>query len=265
MGHTRIWASEEIILPTVAALLGYEIAINPRSYDYVQYRVSFTVRHIEAALDRGDVFWVHPVPRRYDDPLRRRIREQWNYYETAQSSASSRQRSTEKIDLPRQLRTSLLECIRVIEGWLDDAEAELLLTATARAIATIQNGVIVEIGSYCGKSTVVFGTALCDSGDTNGRKIYAIGPHDGIVGAVDQGVQRMPPTRDKFHKNIANAGIAHLVEPITKRAFEVEWNNPIVFLFIDGLHDYFNVARDVYHFEKRMAPGGLVAFHDYAD
>jgi hypothetical protein len=246
-------------------LLGYEIAINPCSYDYVQYRVSFTVRHIEAALDRGDVFWVHPVPRRYDDPLRRWIREQLNHYETAQLSASSRQRSTEKLDLPRQLRTSLLECIRGIEGWLDDAEAELLLTATARAIATIQYGVIVEIGSYCGKSTVVFGTALCDSGDTNGRKIYAIDPHDGIVGAVDQGVQRMPPTRDKFQKNIANAGIAHLVEPITKRAFEVEWNNPVVFLFIDGLHDYFNVARDFYHFEKWIVPGGLVAFHDYAD
>ena len=90
--------------------------------------------------------------------------------------------------------------MRVIEGWLDDAEAELLLTAAARAIATIQNGVIVEIGSYCGKSTVVLGTALCASGNTNGRKIYAIDPHDGIVGALDQGVQRMPPTRDKFHK-----------------------------------------------------------------
>jgi Methyltransferase domain/Glycosyl transferase family 2 len=265
MRYTRIWASEEVILPTLVALLGYEIAINPCSYDYVQYRVAFTVRHIEAALGRDDVFWVHPVPRRYDDPLRRRIREEWGYYESTQSSVSSRQHATEKIDPPRLLRTSMLERMRGIEGWLDDAEAELLLTATARAIATTQNGAVVEIGSYCGKSTVVLGTALSASGNTNERKIYAIDPHDGIVGALDQGVQRMPPTGDKFQKNVANAGIAHLVEPITQRAFEVDWDTPIVFLLIDGLHDYFNVSRDFHHFEKWIVPGGLIAFHDYAN
>ena len=265
MRHTRIWASEEVILPTLAALLGYEIAVNPCSYDYVQYRVSFTVRHIEAALDRGDVFWVHPIPRRYDDPLRRRIRERWGHYGLAPSNPSAAGPSLENINHPPLLRKSVLECMRGIEGWLDDAEAELLLTAAASALATIQNGVIVEIGSYCGKATVVLGTALSASGNTNERKIYAIDPHDGIVGALDQGVQRMPPTRDKFQKNIANAGVTHLVEPITKRAFEVEWDRPIVFLFIDGLHDYFNVASDFHHFEKWIVPGGLIALHDYAD
>ena len=36
MEQTRIWASEEVVLPTLAALLGYEIAPNPCSYDYVR-------------------------------------------------------------------------------------------------------------------------------------------------------------------------------------------------------------------------------------
>ena len=228
MRHTRIWASEEVILPTLAALLGYEIAINPCSYDYVQYRVSFTVPHIEAALDRGDVFWVHPVPRRYDDPLRRRIREQWGHYSAYESSLSSVARSAEKLEPPHQLETSMLDCMRGIEGWLDDAEADLLLTATARAVATIENGVVVEVGSYCGKSTVVLGAAMGASGNTNARKRSRRGPaRRHCWRAGPGGSAHVPPTRDKFLKNITNAGIAHLVEPIAGRPFEVEWDKPI--------------------------------------
>jgi predicted O-methyltransferase YrrM len=266
MRQTRIWASEEVILPTMVALLGYQIGVSPCSYDYVQYRVAFTLSQIETALDRGDVFWVHPVPRRYDDSLRRHIRERWNHYDSTRPDSSAAALSNEKNDFPNLLLTvPVLERMRSIEGWLDDAEADLLLAAVSRAIATVQNGAIVEIGSYCGRSTVVLGAALGAVEKPDGVKIYAIDPHDGIVGALDQGVQRMPPTRDKFLRNIANAGITHLVEPITKRSFEVEWDKPISFLFIDGLHDYVNVARDFYHFETWLAPGGFVAFHDYAD
>src|SRR5262249_27225606 len=117
----------------------------------------------------------------------------------------------------------------------------------------------------CGRSRVVLGAALSASGNPNGVKIYAIDPHDGIVGALDQGVQRVAPTRHRFLQNIANAGITHLVEPIVQKSIEVQWDKTISFLFVDGLHDYFNVARDFYHFEPWIAPDGLIAFHDYAD
>ncbi len=80
MAQTRIWATEEIIPPTLVALLGYEICSSPCSYDFVKYRVPFSLPQLDAALDRTDVFWIHPVPRRYDDPLRKRIRERFNHY-----------------------------------------------------------------------------------------------------------------------------------------------------------------------------------------
>jgi predicted O-methyltransferase YrrM len=266
MRQTQIWASEEIILPTLTALLGYQVAVNPCSYDYVQYRVSFTVREIETAFDRRDVFWVHPVARRYDDPLRRCIRQKWNHYELAQPEPPAVAPSTARADFPPLLLTlPALARMREIEGWLDEAEADLLLAAASRAIATVQRGAVVEIGSYCGRSTVVLGAALSASGNPNGVKIYAIDPHDGIVGALDQGVQRVAPTRHRFLQNIANAGITHLVEPIVQKSIEVQWDKTISFLFVDGLHDYFNVARDFYHFEPWIAPDGLIAFHDYAD
>ncbi len=265
MQKTRIWASEEIILPTLTALLGYRIAVNPCSYDYVQYRVAYSLRQIEAALDRDDVFWAHPIPRRYDDPLRRRIRERWNHYEAAQRSRAGAAAIT-RDDIPRlALTLPVIERMRAIEGWLEDAEADLLLAAARHALGSVPDGAIVEIGSFCGRSTVVLADALSNLENINGRKVYAIDPHDGVVGALDQGTERLPPTRASFLRNITNAGISHLVEPIIQHAFEVEWSKPIGFLFVDGLHDYFNVARDFYRFEPWLAPGALVAFHDYAD
>jgi predicted O-methyltransferase YrrM len=265
MQQTQIWATEEVILPTLVALLGYEVVLNPCSYDLVQYRVPFTVAQIEAGLNRQDIFWIHPVPRHYDDPLRRYLREKWNHYQLTQPNSTAAL-TKENTTIPQLLLTiPVLERMRRIEGWLEDAEADLLLAAVTHAVATVQNGAIVEIGSYCGRSTVVLAAAVRALEDFGRIKIYAIDPHDGIVGALDQGVQQLAPTRDQFLKNISNAGITHLVEPLFQQVVEIDWNQPISFLLIDGLHDYFNVARDFYHFERWIAPDGFIAFHDYAD
>jgi glycosyltransferase involved in cell wall biosynthesis len=81
--QTRIWATEEVILPTLVALLGYEVAEHPCSYDFVQYKQTYSGQQIEGALARPDVFWLHPVPRRYQDPLRTLIRERFGHYSNA--------------------------------------------------------------------------------------------------------------------------------------------------------------------------------------
>ncbi len=74
LARTQIVATEEVILPTLAALLGYELVANPTSHDYIQFRAPYTPAQIASALARPDVFWAHPIPRHYDDPLRRAIR-----------------------------------------------------------------------------------------------------------------------------------------------------------------------------------------------
>jgi len=56
-----------------------------------------------------------------------------------------------------------------------------------------------------------------------------------------------------------------VVEAIQQLSFEVEWNRPISFVLIDGLHDYANVSRDFHHFDRWVVEGGYVLFHDYAD
>ena len=62
MEQTRIWASEEVVLPTLVALLGYEIAPNPCSYDYVRYRMPYSLTEADVALSRPDVFWIASRP-----------------------------------------------------------------------------------------------------------------------------------------------------------------------------------------------------------
>ncbi|HEX9316067.1 MAG TPA: hypothetical protein VGA71_11760, partial [Actinomycetota bacterium] len=74
LGRSSLWASEEVLLPSLVALAGHEVVQNWSSYDFVQYRKPLSPAEIEAALERPDVFWVHPVPRDYDDPIRARVR-----------------------------------------------------------------------------------------------------------------------------------------------------------------------------------------------
>ena len=68
--------------------------------------------------------------------------------------------------------------MRRIEGWLDDAEADLLIAITTKAVHEFSSAhAIVEVGSYCGKATVVMGTVAGFHAPE--VMIYAIDPHDG--------------------------------------------------------------------------------------
>jgi Methyltransferase domain len=56
-----------------------------------------------------------------------------------------------------------------------------------------------------------------------------------------------------------------MIDIIRRRSYEVPWRSPIAFLFVDGLHDYWSVARDFHHFEPHLSDGSYVAFHDCDD
>ena len=257
--RTEIWATEEVILPTLVALLGFDVARSPFSYEYVKYNARYTPRQLALALARQDVYWLHPVPRRYDDPLRRRVRQRFGEYERSDGVAGE-----DDGDPALLLTWPILQRMRRIDGWLDEDEGDLLAAATARAVTDLAAPhTIVEIGSYCGRSTVVLGGVV--RALARDARVVAIDPHEGEVGALDQGVKRTEPTLARFEANIADAGLSGIVETVRQRSSDVQWRGPISLLFIDGLHDYSNVARDFWHFESHVVPGGYVAFHDYAD
>ncbi len=264
MKCSRVWATEEVILPTLVALLGYRIVANPCDHSYVKYRASYTLRQIQEAFERPGAYWVHPVPRCYDDELRKYIRKEFFNYVKPAIGGDVMEISKPESDAGLLLTCPILASMRKVEGWLEDEEADLLISATAKALSHLaEPHAIVEIGSYCGRSTIVLGSVARSISPKT--RVYAIDPHDGVVGALDQQISVGEPTLHKFKRNISEAGLSNTVEIIQKHSFEVLWDKPISLLLIDGLHDYTNVARDFYHFENRVVPDGYVVFHDYAD
>jgi glycosyltransferase involved in cell wall biosynthesis len=308
MTRTKIWASEEVILPLLVRLLGYEITANPCRYDINRFRVPITAEELRVALSKSNVFWAHPVRRVFDDPIRTFIRQLTvRQAESADavrlngfgnhSVSSGRSSSPARIG-PRTARpgakveavtavaaifpvtlgppiapapagtapfmSALISQIRKIGGWLSDGEARLLAQSTIDACvdSTLAHH-IVEIGSYHGKSTVLFASVIKVFALPG--TVHAIDVHDGRLGAADQGLKIYQPSFDIFSNNLSQAGVKDTVKIIRERSCNVEWGLPISLLFIDGLHDYDNVRRDFEHFAGWLVTGGLVAFHDYAD
>lgn len=147
--------------------------------------------------------------------------------------------------------------IKTVEGWLSDAEVEFLYGA-ARSCSG--KGVIVEIGSWQGKSTV----CLAGASEAGSRvQIYAIDPHQDSYVHEDfwgKGIS----TFGIFKKNIESAGISSLVHPIVSKSEEAVrgWNKPIEFLWIDGDHRYNEVKKDFDLWSPFVVDGGIIAFHD---
>jgi glycosyltransferase involved in cell wall biosynthesis len=258
MQQTKIWATEEIIFPTLLKLLGYEITQNPCRYDYVKYRKKYTLQEIKDAIDDTEIFWAHPVERNYKDSLRIFTRLHFNSYESAKHPLPVIKE--DMVVAPK----NLIEMIQNIEGWLTDDEAMVLIDAAKKA-CFVTDGLtnIVEIGSYHGKSTVLLGTIL--QACSTGGKLYAIDTHDGQLGAADLGLRSYPPSLAMFKKNIARASLENVVEIIKEKSSNVDLQVPVSLLFIDGLHDYENVSTDFHQFSKQLLPGSYAAFHDYAN
>ena len=262
MSRTGIWASEEVLLPTLVALCGHEVLQNPCSHDFVQYRAVYSLTMVDAALGRPDVFWIHPVPRRFDDPIRARVRAGFDQYLHAEPWHGGDPFAAVSRPLPLMLAT--IRSIEPIEGWLVPDEAELIGTAAYRALSELPAPHhIVEVGSYCGRATVVLGSVAKAHGPP--ARVYAIDPHDGRLGTRQRAVPGVPDSFGRLQRSIAEAGLGDVVTVVRARSGQVAWNAPISLLLVDHLHDFASATADFAHFQSWVVDGGLVAFHDYGD
>ena len=93
---------------------------------------------------------------------------------------------------------------RHIDGWLYDREGELLYHTAKNCTG---RGVIVEIGSWKGKSTSWLGRG---SKQGKGVKIYAIDPH---IGSHEHQADGRVWTFEEFKKNIRVSGVDDIIAP----------------------------------------------------
>lgn len=125
-----------------------------------------------------------------------------------------------------------------------------------------RDGVIVEIGSFKGKSAVMLGKLAERFGL---GPIVAIDPHNFNNEELSEHRSNPGATSfDEFVENVRSAGVSQFVETHRKFSTEVakNWDRPIRLLWIDGDHSYEGAKADFDGFLPHLVPGGFVALHD---
>jgi hypothetical protein len=137
-----------------------------------------------------------------------------------------------------------------VPGWLTEAQARELWTLGGAVPA---GGLVVEIGSHQGRSTLVLAAAV----QQRGARLVAIDPF--VEGRLFGG----EPTRARFEANLAGAGLDSVVRLLADRSTEVRptWAERLDLLYIDGKHDYWTVSDDL-RWAAHLPDGGAIAIHD---
>lgn len=160
-----------------------------------------------------------------------------------------------------------IKLVHSTKGFLDDDEGRCLYEM---ALQAGRLGPCLEIGSYCGKSTVFLGTA-CKKSDSI---LYSIDHHRGSE-EQQPGEEYFDPelfdpqsgqidTFRQFRKTIESAGIADTVVPIVCRS-EVaarRWATALSLVFIDGGHALETVSTDYRFWARHLMAGGYLLVHD---
>jgi predicted O-methyltransferase YrrM len=155
---------------------------------------------------------------------------------------------------------TIMADIEGVEGWLEAEEAAELREAARRTALSTTDPVVVEIGSWKGRSTIAIAGGLRAAG--RGR-VFAIDPHHGS--AKHQGGVQVD-TFHEFVENVAARGLHDHVAPMreTSHAGRARFaDRSVHMLFVDGLHDHASVRTDIDDWRSALAAGAEVAFHDF--
>lgn len=150
---------------------------------------------------------------------------------------------------------SLMKMLSRVEGQITTQELHKLFSI---AKGTVNGGVILEIGSYRGKSTL----ALAMGAQHSGARVYSIDPHEEFTGVA--GGKYGPPDLARKIDNIAKFQLGEIIFPICLNSHDVGriWNKSIDILWIDGDHSFEGVKGDYDLFSPFVKKNGLLLFHD---
>lgn len=161
----------------------------------------------------------------------------------------------------------LLAHARATKGFMPEAEG-LLLHRWARN--RLPHGVVVEVGTYCGKSAIYLGAAAREVGGIvvtvdhhRGSEENQAGweHHDAtLVDAASGLMDTLPVAR----RTLERAGLEDVVVPIVGRSRTVSalWRTPLSMLFVDGGHAEEHAHADYCGWAPWIVPGGALVIHD---
>jgi len=155
-------------------------------------------------------------------------------------------------------------------GFMPPDEGDALHDAAIAAGAALPGLAFLEVGSYCGRSTVWLGAAARVSGTV----VFAVDHHRGSEenqsgwehhdpAVVDTRTGKMD-TLPFFRRTIHDAGLEDEVVAVVGQSPNVArvWRTPLAFLFIDGGHGEEPARLDYEGWTPHVAMGGTLAIHD---
>jgi predicted O-methyltransferase YrrM len=152
------------------------------------------------------------------------------------------------------------------KGFLPPDEGEALLAAALQAPA----GTWLEVGTYCGKSTVHLGGAA----RARDAHLVTLDHHRGSeenqpgwewhdAALVDPHTGRLE-TLPQLRHTLWDAGLDEVVSVVVGTTQQVArwWSTPLTLLFLDGNHTEQVAQHDYACFARHLVPGGLLLVHD---
>lgn len=148
-----------------------------------------------------------------------------------------------------------------IPGFMDLTSLRILEYVASRVP---KNGVIVEIGSFAGRSSWTLAKS-CDPSVT----VYCVDSWEDVyldpLREHPQMDARLPDQKYDFNLFKENTKDCPNIVPLKGRSTEVPWpeERKIDFIFIDGWHESPEVDNDIATWLPRLKPGAILSGHDF--
>ncbi|CAK7285086.1 class I SAM-dependent methyltransferase [Streptomyces misionensis] len=165
-------------------------------------------------------------------------------------------------------KPDILAAFEAAKGFMPVDEGLALYAAAVEAGAL---GLpLLEVGTYCGRSTVLLADAARSAGVTALTVDHHRGSEEQQPGwdyhdpeTVDPEVGLMD-TLPAFRRTLFKAGLEDHVIALVGRSPQVAsvWGTPLGFVFIDGGHTDEHAGADYEGWAPHVAEGGLLAIHD---
>ncbi|MEP4486175.1 MAG: class I SAM-dependent methyltransferase [Halioglobus sp.] len=165
------------------------------------------------------------------------------------------------------MNLELPDFIDSVKGFLAPPEGEALYQVALEASLL---GPVLEIGSYCGKSTIFLGLACQQTQST----VFALDHHAGSeehqpgemfhdAELFNDQYERFD-TFGEFRRNIQRAGLTDYVVPVVTGSEQAarHWQTPLGMVFIDGGHSLDAALTDYRCWAGKIVSGGILAIHD---
>lgn len=139
-----------------------------------------------------------------------------------------------------------------VDGWMSMDEL-LALYTIARSLP--DHGVIVEIGTWVGRTAIVLASAIR-------KQTFCVDSFD--CSGNDQAYNRGPKFAplEQWKVNMAQAGVTPIPLVGTSEKAVQTWTSPIDMLLIDGDHSYEAVSHDFHEWTPFLKEGGVLVLDD---